>query len=61
MLIDSNMNVEVLFSGSKEDKKAIKLSKGDYRLKIVGKNAKGQLQLYINKDSNIEISKQEES
>lgn len=61
VLIDDNRNVQTLFSGSKSGQDNIKLSKGDYRLKVVGKNAQGQIHLSINEDNNIEISRQKES
>lgn len=48
--------VEDILEGTEEGNKTIKLSKEEYRIKIVGKNAEGQIKLSINENKNVEIT-----
>lgn len=48
--------VENILEGTEEGNKTIKLSKEEYRIKIVGKNAEGEIKLSINENKNVEIA-----
>lgn len=46
--------VDTVFEGTEQNKKTIKLKKGECRMKLVGKEAGGELTLSISGDKNIE-------
>ncbi len=45
-----------IFEGSSEDIKTMELDEGEYRLKIVGKDAKGKIQISIEDNPNINLT-----
>lgn len=57
VLINSQKQIENILEGTEQGNKTIKLTKGECRVKIVGRNAEGQVKLSINDESkNIDIS-----
>ena len=57
VLINSKGEIENISEGADHGYKTIKLAKGKYKFKLVGRNAEGQVKISINKNNNIEISK----
>lgn len=57
VLINSQKEIENILEGTEQGDKTIKLTKGECRLKIVGRNAEGEVKLSINDESkNTDIS-----
>lgn len=48
--------IKTIFEGTEEGSETIKLLKDEYRIKIVGKNAEGEIKFSINENKNIEIT-----
>jgi hypothetical protein len=57
VLINSQKEIESILEGTEQGNKAIKLTKGKYVIKIVGRNAAGKIMVSINKNQNIKITK----
>ncbi|WP_252217179.1 hypothetical protein [Clostridium sp. VAP41] len=48
--------IKTILEGIEEGSETIKLLKEEYRIKIVGKNAEGNIKLSINENKNVEIT-----
>ncbi|MBU5440347.1 hypothetical protein KQI42_20330 [Tissierella sp. MSJ-40] len=57
VLINPKEEIDDILIGNEQDEKTIKLAKGKYIFKIVGRNAKGKTKISINKNQNVEITK----
>lgn len=56
VLINPQKEIENIFEGTDQGEKTIKLTKGKYRFKIVGRKAEGKVKISINKNQNVEIT-----
>jgi hypothetical protein len=56
VLINPQKEIENILEGTEQGNKIIKLAKGKYRFKIVGRNAKGEINISINKNNNVIIT-----
>jgi hypothetical protein len=56
VLINPQKEMENIFEGTESGNKTIKLVKGKYRFKIVGRNAKGEISISTNKNNYIVIT-----
>ena len=56
VLITPKKEVLNIVEGSNEDIKTIELDEGEYRLKIVGKDAKGKIQISVEDNPNISLT-----
>ena len=56
VLINPKKEIENILEGTEQGNKTIKLAKGKYRFKIVGRNAKGEINISINKNNNVVIT-----
>lgn len=57
VLINPKKEIEIILTGNQQGDKVVKLTKGKYIFKIVGRNAKGETKISINKNQNVEITK----
>ena len=57
VLINPQKEVKNILEGTGQGNKTMKLAKGKYKFKLVGRNAEGQVKISINKNNNIEITK----
>lgn len=57
VLINSKNEIDNILIKNQQGEKTIKLSQGKYIFKIVGRNAKGEIKVSINKSQNVEITK----
>ncbi|MEQ8197891.1 MAG: hypothetical protein ABRQ27_07795 [Clostridiaceae bacterium] len=57
VLINTKNEVNNILTKNQQGEKTIKLSQGKYIFKIVGRNAKGEIKVSINKSQNVEITK----
>lgn len=55
VLINPNKEIENILEGTVKDKNTIKVSKGEYRIKFVGKKAKGKINISIEDNKYIDI------
>lgn len=55
VLINTQRKIENILEGNEEGNKTIKLGKGKYTVKIVGRKAAGKINLSISKDQNVDI------
>jgi len=56
VLINPQKEIENILEGTEQGSKTLKLAKGKYRFKIVGRNAKGEINISINKNNNVVIT-----
>ncbi|WP_315116822.1 hypothetical protein [uncultured Clostridium sp.] len=57
VLISPKEEIKNILIGNEEDEKTIKLEKGKYIFKVVGRNAKGKAEISIDKSQNVDITK----
>ncbi|MBP3040535.1 hypothetical protein J9303_13675 [Bacillaceae bacterium Marseille-Q3522] len=57
VLINPEKEIENIFEGSQQGDKTIKLTVGKYRLKIVCRDANGEIKISIDNPKNVAISK----
>lgn len=57
VLINPQKEVKNILEGTEEGSKTIKLAKGKYKFKLVGRNAEGKINISIDENKNVEISK----
>ena len=57
VLINPQKEVKNILEGTEQGSKTIKLAKGKYKFKLVGRNAEGKINITIDENKNIEISK----
>lgn len=60
VLIYPNNAIETIIIGNQQGEKTVKLDKGKYRFKIVGKNANGEIEISVQLNQNVEITKNKE-
>jgi uncharacterized protein YxeA len=57
VLINSQNEIENILEGTDQGNKTMKLAKGKYKFKLVGRNAEGKVKISIDKNKSIEVSK----
>lgn len=57
VLINPKKEIEIILIGNQQGDKVVKLAKGKYIFKIVGRNAKGEIKISSNKNQNVKITK----
>lgn len=59
VLVSDKKKIDNIFESSTIGEKSLKLEKGNYAFKIVGRNAKGKIKVFINGNENIKIKKED--
>ncbi len=57
ILVNPEKKIENILKGTDQGNKTIKLTKGEYRFKLVGSNANGKVKLSITKNNNVDIKR----
>lgn len=60
VLVKPETDIQNIVEGTGQGNKSTRLTKGEYRIKSVGKNAEGEINLSINENENIETTKADE-
>ena len=56
VLINNKEEIENISEGTEQGNKTIKLAKGKYKFKLVGRDAEGEINISINKNNNVGIT-----